>query len=335
MTRGKGGQKKHSLFLWVQKRKCFGYRANPEAEKSRIISLSGAIPSIKRCFFKNYNFNTANLVTSGTQNQTPTPSSTSTAGVNSHQRKDRRLKGTALGLLVCRQLEKTVDFFHRYSLSAAAFCKGPEARQDAAKMIIRSAKDKNAFNKWCKTLHSYTEMFWAEILRRKLRPYKTECIVGSVEHGVATAVDVVCLDPMTQKYTLIEVKTNYTHYLNKCTSRMMSVPFQDLTDSPLHQHYLQLLLTYDLYIKTNPSHYVAQALLVRLDTLGTHVTCLPSYLVTRRSQMMSIIKHNNETRIKATPTPKPKPKRKAESIKKTKPVSIKKKQRIDQRMAAG
>lgn len=83
---------------------------------------------------------------------------------------------------------------------------------------------------------------------------------------MGTAVDLVCVN-MNQEVTLIEIKAGYSNYLYKHTHAPMNYPFGDKNDCPMHQHFIQLLITADLYQRTNPHHNIQQALVLVVDKM--------------------------------------------------------------------
>ena len=312
-------------FVWNSRRKCFCARENPLAERSRLIPLKGAIPTLRRLFYPTYSYESANLVTAFSQkSSSPQSSEVEAKHRNAYNKKDRRLRGTKLGLLIVKQLETTVGWFQKLNCDPRAFF-DPSIRV-AASRNITDVKTRTKFTSNVKNLHSYTEKIWSVLHKLHLIPIETERIVGSIEHGVGTAVDLVCRDTVTGKIVLIEIKTNYK-FKDRCTSLPMRFPFQHLTDSPLHQHYLQLLLTYDLYMRTpGTDKNVSDVLLVRVDEKGVDVDRLPGDMIMQyRDTMMKCI-YNNSIRTsssssKPQPKSKPKAKAKAKAKTKTKPIS--------------
>lgn len=204
---------------------------------------------------------------------------------NAHKKRDnKRLRGIKLGLAVGKQLDKTVVWFNKLNCCPRTFF-SPEVRAITSKSIS-VAKTQKTFNSMVKNLHSYTEKVWSTMHKLCLVPVATETVVGSSEMGVGTAVDIECRDTRTGEIVLVELKTNYKER-NRCTGKNMQFPFQDLTDSALNQHFLQLLLTYYLYTKTFVNRRVARSYLFRVDEKGVDVDRLPDEFIGKYMQSMA------------------------------------------------
>jgi hypothetical protein len=315
-------------FLFSSSRRCFCARLNPLAEKSRLLPLSGVIPTNKRMFYRNHSFAKATLVTAGTQNNNnrgdEEDSGSDTEDEDGKKKKKTRkcksrLRGTKLGTATNRQLEKTIDMRNKLQCDMRAFFV-PAVRQSVMRSI-HNAKTREEFNTL--TLNTtmlrqktFTAKLWNVFFINFWLPFDVEVPVGCIDIRVGSACDVMCVDTRERDaWILCEAKTNYKDR-HKCTSNMMQFPFQDLTDSWLNQHYLQLLLTYYLATKTFPGRKITPYL-VRVDDNSVDVDRLPEHMIQRLPLMISKIR-NTQTIHKAVNT-KPKAKAKAEAKGKSKP----------------
>lgn len=87
-----------------------------------------------------------------------------------------------------------------------------------------------------------TKQFKAYLRDHNLVVITNQFPVCNEELNLCTCVDVLAFHPVSKKYFLLELKTGYRENRFRHTG-FMKPPYQTLTDCPLHQHYLQLLLS--------------------------------------------------------------------------------------------
>ena len=144
----------------------------------------------------------------------------------------------------------------------------------------------------------YTRRFLRELANRQLVPVASQLCVGSLDARLGTAVDVVCaLSTGVQRLpegrwllrpgatvVLLELKCGWEQTYQRYCGRMKA-PLAHLTDSPEHQHQLQLLLTRILFERTyrGRGHAVSSAAVVRVHSAG--VTWYPQRAWTDQEQI--------------------------------------------------
>ncbi len=130
---------------------------------------------------------------------------------------------------------------------------------------------------------------WQVFFQMRLRPFATQVPVGCKDLKLATAADVVCYNEQ-REVVVIEIKAGYTHYLHKHTGKHMQVIQAPIVDSVFNQHQLQILVTYELYRRTHPSHKMASTGLVfRVDPFGVAVTPFQSWVTQNISRILTSI----------------------------------------------
>lgn len=94
---------------------------------------------------------------------------------------------------------------------------------------------------------------------QKLQVVYSQFPVADSDLRLCTAIDLVTQTP-DGTLVLIEVKTGYHNYRHRF-QRTMAGPYQQLNDSPYHQHQLQLLLSTRLFRDSFPSQICRAELL--------------------------------------------------------------------------
>lgn len=285
-----------SCFLYSYRHSGFVARNRISKENKRFTytRLSGVHKVIKKVFFPSYKYADAILAPVGTvatrieRAKKGTGAAASTK-VNSSGKKDGRQRGKALGKLVMKQLKATVALYTKYSCSKRVFFDKKERLKFARE--ISDKRHKAAFISRCGSLNTYTEKIWSFLHLKGWNPVAVECPVGAVEHyRMGTAVDLVCMaNTLDKQLVLVEIKAGYASYLHKHTHVPMNYPFGDKNDCPKHQHFIQTLVTADLYQRTHPGHNVLQAVVLRVDNECVDVEPLPSWMVERRAAVMNSV----------------------------------------------
>jgi hypothetical protein len=87
---------------------------------------------------------------------------------------------------------------------------------------------------------------------RHWSPVASQLVVAWREGRIATMIDLVLHDDLTDRILLVEIKSG-CEYRNQSTgSRLKNMGSCTVTDAPLHQHQLQILLGKDLFHRTYP-----------------------------------------------------------------------------------
>lgn len=167
--------------------------------------MSGITKILKKCFYPEYQWKTANLgnaVVNGTRNEVKQTVTTTS--------KRRRFSAARYGNLVDGQVKSANDVFGDL----------PE-----------------------------TKMFKMYLRVNKLIVVANQFPVCLTELNLCTRIDVLAYNPVEKRYFIIELKTGYK--TNRFQfSQEMRTPFQELTNCPVNQHYLQLHLS-SLMFKEN------------------------------------------------------------------------------------
>ena len=142
-------------------------------------------------------------------------------------------------------------------------------------------------------LHVYTQAAFQKLWDEGWEPVECQKIVGSVQHGIATAVDVVAKHSTIKgKMAVIEVKTGYDATWKADTRQSLKAPLQGLPDSAQNKAHLQAACTGLLYRATTgiqPHMYVLHlckegAKLESLHpTMKKQINAIAKTLVTRPS----------------------------------------------------
>lgn len=216
----------------------------------------GVHPTIRKLFFPLYSYERATL-------------GPFTASREQGSVKETRCKpGVRAGLLVDTELKRTVNLFVKYKIPIQAFSDHSKLVSYADKIKEQlTIKDHQLLKK---KLSSAVSKIWQTCLKLNLSPEECQVGVGCASLKVATAVDLVCTDVHNRK-VIIEIKTGFMHYYHRHTSTHMNVLTPKTTDSPYHQHMLQLLLTYQLYRTTFPSSKMGGAYVMRVDAVGVDI----------------------------------------------------------------
>ncbi len=105
---------------------------------------------------------------------------------------------------------------------------------------------------WWEGLHPRTKKIVKCIVSSlKWIPIASQVPVSSTKTRVATMVDLVCWDPTSSRYVVIETKSGFSGYYTKGTGEnMLGVFGKSATDCPRDQHQLQLLANTALFMRT-------------------------------------------------------------------------------------
>lgn len=192
-------------------------------------------------------------------------------------------KGMTLGRLVDQQITTGARFMKQYKLPQKYLTNLTPLPTHHNVMEDKLLRVLQTFRKG---EHEYVNLFFSALTRLKWTVIGTQIPVGCVVLGLATAVDVVCTNEWGDTI-LLEVKTGFDSYYH-CYIGQMEAPLEMYTDSPYHQHLLQLLVTKLLYMRTYPEKRISYCYIVRLNLHGIDLISLDSLKLTDL-QLRSII----------------------------------------------
>lgn len=161
-----------------------------------------------------------------------------------------------------------------------------------------------------KTLHwlPHTRALLKFLYNQKWEPSKAQFVVSDPTLGVATAMDLLCMDLANSRWIVVELKVGYDYAECAVKGSMMQHPFSKWDTSIRNQHHLQLLGTTLLFER---SHSAAASLpilsvLIRFktpyvgsDDVSLEVEALDSYALERKSTLLAVLQE-------VAPTPKKK-----------------------------
>lgn len=250
------------------------------------VPLRGVHPTIKSTFFPNYSYEAAAYEKE--VNPSSMNDSMSACNIGKGKKKATRMRpGIHAGLLVDREMKRTVNLQNKYNIPVETF-----TSSQAKKMYIThrgfelSDSDIKLFKQRCSTA---TTLIWQTLHRLKLTPFTTQLPVACRFLNVATAADLICRDT-NNKFVIVEVKTGFTHYYHRHTKHNLMYITPPQTDSPCHQYQLQLALTYELYRRTFPSNPVASAFVLRVDGFGVELTPLQKWTKDNFGRIIQAVK---------------------------------------------
>lgn len=175
---------------------------------------------------------------------------------------------TSAGLLVDRELKRSVTLFTVHNLPLVAFKDFETQKTYAEKLRYQLTTKAHSLLK--QKLAPAVYKIWQTCIKLKLTPSACQVNVGSTDLRLGSAVDLVCKDAQG-RVVIVEIKTGFMKYLFLHTSKPMNVIQPPINDSVFHQHQLQLLLTYQLYRTTFPDAKMGAAFIFRIDALGCDV----------------------------------------------------------------
>ena len=204
------------------------------------MTCRGLVPTLKAQFYPEYDYKLAYLGPMGTK---ATSARKVDRGTSGGKRMDQMVD---LLVKVCRHLPHIVAL-------------------DDIPITPENTKDMRALQ--CGN-PLFRQFLMPHLVQRQWTPIASQIPVGDAFLRLATCVDLVVRDALGA-LLLIEIKTGYTGYYHRHTSSNMHKPFEDLNNSPYHQHQLQLAFT---------RHYLAQqwgqptdtipALVLQINPLG-------------------------------------------------------------------
>lgn len=98
----------------------------------------------------------------------------------------------------------------------------------------------------------------------------SELCVGDRENGLATAIDLVCLD-QNGGWRLVELKTGYAHAFISSCGHMLRLGDKVISDCPLNQAKIQLAISAVLFQKTFPDIPISGYHILNVNRTGTHM----------------------------------------------------------------
>lgn len=278
-----------SVVKFDEKQKVFKYNGKV---------LSGLHPTLSDAFYPCYTYERAKLGM-----DLEKPSSSSSVPVVGARKKPRnvRLKrrkdeGMHIGKLVDEQIKEVHRLMRTHNLNLYHFTEPLLIPYpDELRNNVYAMQNVNGFKD---TMHRYTRNL-LEVLRRKgLELVTTQVPVMNNVLQVATAVDLLCVDRITNKQAVIEVKCGFMGYFDKHTRFNMSKPFEDMRDSPRSQHQLQLAFTHHMYCETfykNPDD--VNSAVIKMDANGVRIYGLDPNVTSRMKEAYEAIM---EQRTKTT-----------------------------------
>lgn len=114
--------------------------------------------------------------------------------------------------------------------------------------IVRRIFDPDAERKHTR-IHPYTRKIMSSLTLLNLTPAFAQCYVGDASLLIATGVDLVCVDNVSKRPVLIELKMGFNGTLDESNANMISV-LSAYPNSPRYQHQAQLAVTYELFKRT-------------------------------------------------------------------------------------
>jgi hypothetical protein len=196
-------------------------RRNPE--KPCWKSVSGLVERLRECFYPHYDFLRAETLAKKYEKKdtslAPVVPAAHPALVEESKRLGKRAR--ALGEHIDKEYAAIVNRDLLQGNAAAA--------ASAAAATTSSSKTEPSL---------YTRIL-LNVKTNKLgwRTYMAQFIVCAPELSVGTRIDEVCYDD-DYHLIVVEHKVGYKQYRHRATA-MMNEPLQDVTNCPLHQHFLQ------------------------------------------------------------------------------------------------
>jgi hypothetical protein len=126
----------------------------------------------------------------------------------------------------------------------------------------------------------------AALRRKNLTPVAGQVPCFDLEARIGTAADVVCVDG-SNRLVIVELKTGYSGGAHMASNNTLKPPFQEYSDAPMHQHFLQLAATLSLFESTYCKR--ARGLLQRVDDAGVTLIWLPDAFSLRAGAVMAAI----------------------------------------------
>jgi hypothetical protein len=142
---------------------------------------------------------------------------------------------------------------------------------------VLSAEQIQCFKRMRKTLHVSTLRVINFLNKHDLVLYQSQLPIASFYLHLATSVDLVCQHKDDRgegrPVVLVEIKSGGLGYYNKSNGNM-KYPYQNVTNSPEHQHQLQLTLTRWIYQEDYQRVHgrppvIRKAFVLRTDTQQT------------------------------------------------------------------
>lgn len=217
--------------------------------------IPGLLSLLKDRFYKHHSYTkaTLNVTASDLTEYQQRQAKKRITKVNSRE------KGQATGVQLDKEITKTVDVFLQFPHLGTSTFADKKALEKAA--LPPWAKEE------CKDLLKQTHAFWTAITALKLVPVETQAIVVDCykgQHEYATAVDVVCISKHGE-YAVIEVKSGFSGYYDRCTKNRMAAPLNTHTDSYRNQHQIQLAANLQMYQKKHPDREVSRCFILHIE----------------------------------------------------------------------
>jgi hypothetical protein len=173
---------------------------------------------------------------------------------------------TAEGRRLDREVLMTVEYWigdKGLDLEDVVHRKAPASKLPSEAMRLKFEHDMRE-QSW------HTQRLWRVLYEQGLEPVGSQVMVGV--RGVGTLCDLVCWNPRTGKWVVVENKVGFD-YWRYGSGGSMEEPFQAQTDCPLNQHLLQLAASLWLFVQTFGMVLASmETLLVRLHGVGLSET---------------------------------------------------------------
>ena len=236
-------------------------------------------------------------------------------------------KGEPVGISATRLIEQYANEFNEQEIADKVASKEGKTIQE----ILTDWKYKNDFacNKGS-TCHEYVQSLWSKKLyaqllfdeskeyidaitkiknqadnfyndyKDKLEHIIDECVIGSNEYDIASAVDHLFINKLTEELVLVDYKTNkyLTGYNKKAYSKKMKIPIEDINDDSLHHYYIQLSL-YKFIIEKYTNLKISEMFIVYMsETIDNYEIIEIPYL---KNEVEKILENRRVKNMKSIP----------------------------------
>ena len=165
------------------------------------------------------------------------------------------------------------DFDVRYVIKSKKRKRGSGEGRKLGKRVDEEI-EKLAKGEKVKGLHAYSKNWLSAVIHWRWRPVGAQVMIYDEALQIATAIDCIYKDAKG-RLVVIEIKTGFDGYADKST-HFMREPLAEVTNAPLNQHFLQLLVSCAILEK----HYWGspyRAYVVYLNERGVQRKKLPAW----------------------------------------------------------
>jgi hypothetical protein len=128
--------------------------------------------------------------------------------------------------------------------------------------------------------HKFTHKLFAALAALRLRPVAAQVLLAAPGMRVATFVDFICVETgpgADGRPVVCELKCGFDNYANLHTNHSLEPPFADRSDSPNHQHILQLLWAWWAVRAEYGVVPSARAYVFQINSAGARAVHLPGW----------------------------------------------------------